>query len=243
VTIPNLGNMPLRRYCEDCVLWIRRNEQENKDIEMKLRRERIRSEWRGQQLPPLFIDKNFSSFEHDRGDINKVYKWCVNYADNYQYANGYPSLVLYSKNNGVGKTHLLISIFHRIIDRWTGDIPSGASPPCPASYFREVDLLSELRACQRFDSGITERQLYGKLSVSKMLIIDDLGKGKTNDTVREFYFRLIDLRYITKKPVVLSSNLDPEELINYMGSAACDRLMAMCKKAIQVPGESYRGCK
>jgi DNA replication protein DnaC len=75
-------------------------------------------------------------------------------------------------------------------------------------------LLGTLRGMmntQRSDADRTE-EFIQQLSVVPVLVLDDLGTEKLSDWSESVLFRIIDSRYTTRRPLLVSSNLTLERL-------------------------------
>ena len=81
-----------------------------------------------------------------------------------------------------------------------------------------------------------------RLSQVKLLIIDDLGAERSTDFALEKVYNIIDNRYRSNKPVILTTNLTIEQMkkcedIRY--SRIYDRIFEMCYP-VKVEGTSWR---
>ena len=124
----------------------------------------------------------------------------------YQYANHFDedsvNLYIFGKV-GTGKTYLLNSITKEVLDQGYSVL-----------YLSESDLVNKI-LLHRFSYSEEKAKLQGEIDTifnSDLLIIDDLGTNNTNDASKSAIFEVINSRLVKKKPVVISSNLNPEEL-------------------------------
>jgi DNA replication protein DnaC len=214
---------------------------------------RKRREWRyGCGMPIKFMNEEFGTFESERQP--RAYKKCVAYAEHFPLLKprGYPSLVSLSAGDwGVGKTHLVCSIIHHILNRWNGEEIS-----CPVLFITEPDLFRRIQATYNIPPEErawheTENDVFNQLIRVPLLILDDVGKEERADPrfVQRVLFAIIDGRYRLTLPIVLTTNLSPEQLSAHLGGergneASYDRLVEMTGgKFIQLKGESYRRLK
>lgn len=237
-------------YCPAC--------QHKKAAELKAKEEaerlaevaRQRRKWRYTcGIPDLFMNKRFETFEKERQPL--AYKKCLRYAEQSPLspARGYPSLVLFSAGVwGVGKTHLICSIAHQILNRWNGEEIS-----CPVLFITEPDLFRRIQATYNIPPEEkarreSENDVFTHLIKVPLLILDDIGKEERADPrfVQKVLFAIIDGRYRLQLPIVLTTNLSPEQLSAHLGGergndASYDRLVEMSEgKFIQLKGKSYR---
>lgn len=104
---------------------------------------------------------------------------------------------------GTGKTYLLNSIAKEVMDRGHSVV-----------YLPESDLVSNILE-HRFAYSESKQKLRGKIDMiyeADLLIIDDLGANSTNETSISAVFEALNKRLVNKLPVIISSNLDTEEL-------------------------------
>jgi len=198
-------------------------------------RERLRQQWLSTcGLGLRFQGSTFESWE-SRAGLRQVLSQCQAYADQFpvdEIPIGFPSRWLYSKTHGLGKTHLVAAITHRIFDRWEGD-PEGAR--CPVRYETGPGLLLRVRRAydRPRDSDVwqeSEADIYDELRGVPLLILDDVGdreKESPSEHTRRVYFHVIDQRYANGLPVVFCSNVEGVELERVVGTATFSRLRAM----------------
>ncbi len=203
-------------------------------------------------IPRKFRDERFGTFEMKNENLQKVHALCLDYAENFPLARGskYKSLGLFSKGVwGIGKSHLVCAIAHKIMERWIGG--SINSPVC---YITEPQMFSRIRAT--FNRGYdgnneTEEQVYNHLINVPLLIVDDIGKEEVADPrfVQRVWFSIVNGRYDNELPMVITANLDPDGIEQHLGGsrnneASFDRLYEMLEGVFwEMMGESYRRAK
>lgn len=248
VTVYNFGGRERKVYpheCPECKAKREEQERLQEEEERKQKMATLKERWRKSCGVPLWmLDKTFENFE---ADLQKAaYKQAFNYANQLSLDDpiGYPSLILYSEGNGVGKTHLAIAIVNKAIDSWNGNPDRSA---CPLRFESGPGLIRRIRAT--YNIGIDahherEEDVYNQLRGVRLLILDDVGKEKPSEHTREVYFYIIDERYKAGLPVVVTSNLPLDgqlSLSDLMGVSTVDRLIGMSRgKVIELKGKSYR---
>jgi DNA replication protein DnaC len=248
VSIFRFGPRERKVYSHECPECKAKREDQERlegEEENRLRLIALREGWRKSCGIPLWmLDKTFENFE--AGLQKTAYKQAFNYANQLSLddAIGYPSLILYSEGNGVGKTHLAIAIVNKAIDSWNGDPDRSV---CPIRFESGPGLIRRIRAT--YSIGIDayherEDDVYNQLRGVSLLILDDVGKEKPSEHTREVYFYIIDERYKAGLPVVITSNLPLDgqlSLSDLMGVSTVDRLIGMSRgKVIELRGKSYR---
>ncbi len=235
------------RECAECRQKREEEERRLEEQEREVERVSIRERWRKECGIPWGLNcTRFKDFEPEFQ--RAALRLCQNYAENFDLANpkGTPSLYLYSKEPGVGKTTLMACIANYIIDRWSGD-PSSAA--LPIRFENGPGLVRRVRATYNIQDEQkpyheTEEQVCAQLCTVKLLMLDDLGKEKPSDFTRELYWYLIDRRISLGLPVVVSSRLPLETggpLEDLVKFDTVNRLYGMCRgKIVVLTGMSYR---
>jgi DNA replication protein DnaC len=211
-----------------------------------------REEWRQESgIPYIYREKRFATWDFGRsGNVDAIRDICIEYAENYKILRPREnsSLIFTSPGKwGVGKTHLVSCIAHRVLDRWNGEDINR-----PVTMMTESDLFESIRATynHKYEEGarMTEEKIINKATRTPLLILDDVGKEQVADPrfVQRTLFKIINGRYNYSLPVIITANKSAAELKTYFGGAdgdeaILDRLLEMCKGKIhEVKGESYR---
>lgn len=248
VRIPSVNgkDMPFFLDCPECRTKSRNQKlREAALAELEEERKHQREVWKEEcNLPPLFVDKTFDNF--DRELQPRAYDVVKGYSGK--------SIVLLSPDTyGVGKTHLVAALVNHLISTkepacLRNDCYSVVvTYKCPAYFTTEAQLLSRIRATYNRDNreqGETEEDIYRQLDKYDLLIVDDVGKVRPRDYsfLQGVYFRVIDNRYVTEQPIILTTNLSYNELEAHIGGACADRLIEMCghNNIVLTKGKSYR---
>lgn len=101
------------------------------------------------------------------------------------------------------------------------------------------NLLQKIRSTFNGNNKESENEIMKALHACDLLVIDDIGAEKVTDWVEDVIFRIVDGRYTRKKPIFVTSNLNPEELGAKIGARSMDRLTEMCQ-SIHNKATSYR---
>lgn len=150
----------------------------------------------------------------------KAYEIAKEYAEGFgqETTNG---LMLYGKA-GSGKTHLAVAITRHIIEQ----------KQIQVRFTRIVDLLAEIRKTFNENEQYrteNESDLIHRYTSTPLLVIDDLGAEKTTDWVRQILYQIIDERWIEQKPIIVTSNLNLEELEARFEERIASRVAGMCR--------------
>jgi DNA replication protein DnaC len=148
-----------------------------------------------------------------------VTAWPKMYADNI-------GLLLWG-NTGNGKTFAAACIANALIDQSVSVLLT--------SFPRILANITGLFADDR-------AEYIDSLSSYKLLVIDDLGAERQSEYSLEQVYSVIDIRYQSKKPLIVTTNLPLEEIKNPKNmeyQRIYDRILEMCVP-IHFAGESIR---
>lgn len=91
-------------------------------------------------------------------------------------------------------------------------------------FTRATGLLDELRPG---NDGTRQRVLdYQK---ARLLVIDDLGAEKPSEWTCEKLYEIVDERYAQRKPLLVTSNVPPAKLADFVGERVASRFAEMCQ--------------
>lgn len=176
------------------------------------------------------------SFKHDNStDKQKALKYAKDkFLRSYPYKRGF----LLMGPSGVGKTHLAVGTLSELT------LKKGIK-----CLFKDFFLLlSELR--QAYSEGRSENEVLAPLVEADVLLIDELGKGKSNEWELGILDQLISKRYNSTKKTLITTNyvardylkknsLTTEILENRVGERISSRLHEMCDFYL-IEGRDYR---
>lgn len=160
--------------------------------------------------------------------MKEIFNFCRDYAEDFDLSS--PSLFMHGKT-GLGKTHLSLAIAGYIVNNGFGVI-----------YGSAQNLLTRLER-ERFgrnyeESGYAEQALLD----CDLLILDDLGaEFSTTFTVSAIY-NIINTRISRGLPVIINTNLTPEELEQKYSQRITSRIIGNYK-SLQFCGRDIRQIK
>ncbi|MEW6143760.1 MAG: ATP-binding protein [Thermodesulfobacteriota bacterium] len=139
---------------------------------------------------------------------------------------------------GTGKTHLAIGTISELTLRY--------GVQCIFTDF--FHLLSDLR--QAYSEGTPENEIILPLVEAEVLVIDELGKGRSNEWELNILDQLISKRYNTSRKTLATTNYvtreiartkaDTNEILEVrVGERIASRLFEMCE-LIHLEGRDYR---
>ncbi|NLY46830.1 MAG: ATP-binding protein [Tissierella sp.] len=117
---------------------------------------------------------------------------------------------------GAGKTHLSIALANNIMKKYKLGV----------LYMPYRDVITRLKQ-NMIDEEYYQREI-SKYKNASVLLIDDLFKGKVNDTDINIMFEIINHRYLNCSPIICSSEFGIDELIGF-DQAIGSRILEMSK--------------
>ena len=175
-----------------------------------------------------FRNKRFNNFNYTIE--NQIYEA---YKEAYMYAKNFKSLekercnsIMFMGQVGAGKSHLSLAIANELMEDGVGVVYM--------SYRRLLQGLSRI-LWMRF----IIIELWASTN-ARVLLIDDLFKGKVTESDINIMFELLNFRYFNKLPVIVSCEMDVDRILS-VDEAIGSRLVEMCK-CVEVKGKklNYR---
>jgi DNA replication protein DnaC len=136
-----------------------------------------------------FYDKSFRNFNTRVTGIQEAFNCAYEFA---QDPNGWLLLI---GPNGCGKTHLAAAIANKSLE--DGALVLFATVP---------DLLDHLRAAFAPTSNEVYDQLFSRMREAEVLVLDDLGAQQSSPWANEKLFQLLNYRYNSRFPTVITAN-------------------------------------
>lgn len=185
-----------------------------------------------QRKNDCFSDDFYKSmnFGADTGKAPKAIETAHYYVDNFERLKAGNMGLMFLGNVGTGKTFAACCIANALIDK---------------GYRVWVITASELtRKAGNFN---TSEETFFKIRDVDLLIVDDFGAQSNTEYNLSLLFDVIDKRYKSKKPLVVTSNLTVSDLKNAANiqlKRIFDRIIEMCSCPISpvvLTGNSLRG--
>ena len=96
-----------------------------------------------------------------------------------------------------------------------------------------------MRCAKSVTAKETEAEILDKYGRVRLLVIDEIGRGVAAAEEQYMLYQIINERYNRRKPIVLISNQNKKDFLNYVGIAAADRLTESAQ-VVEFTGQSYR---
>ncbi len=181
------------------------------------------------EIPLRFIHARLRDLEGGNIEL-KSSRVIRRFADNFEsHLAAGESLVLHGPT-GVGKTHAAVAVMLEIMGRYykTG------------RFQTVLDIVRNIRRTWDRDCNVTEDEVIRSLVDPVLLIIDDVGIQYGTENEKLLLFDVINRRYNNLNPMLLTSNLDIDELKAFLGDRTLDRLSEGRGGCLAINGISRR---
>lgn len=229
ITYKTKFNNLIKRPTLCCPKCMEEEAAKEKAEEQRQRQRDFDSALDASEIPLKFKNKTLENFEADSNEKNVVLSVAKNFAANFKQtlATG-RNLILYG-TTGTGKTHIACGIAIEVMKQGY-----------KAKFTETYDILLSVKETFRKDSTTSESQIVRDLLVPDLLIIDEVGMQYGTDSERIIMSNLINKRYGSVRPTILLSNLNLEEISEYMGNRVIDRMIEDDSAFLNLEWESYR---
>lgn len=163
------------------------------------------------------MDKTFKSYEPWNDLTKKMKGVTTNYYLRFkEIEKTKHNSILFCGQPGAGKTHLSIALANNFIKKDNKKVV----------YMPYRSVITTLK--QNILDKEYYKNLVSKYQMAEILLIDDLFKGKVNETDINIMFEIINHRYINKLPIICSTEYLVEEMLSF-DEAIGSRIYEMSK--------------
>lgn len=169
------------------------------------------------EIPRRYADAHLSRIELEEKYSYIVIQW---------YKTG-KNICFYSGNAGIGKTYLCYAVYGCLLDDKQN-----------VRFFEERNFFNHLRSVIK--EGWDYEQEIKRLCETDWFILDDIGSGQITDWQKEVLFSLVDNRYSSEKPTLITSNLSVRDLKNTYGERFASRIASSSSTILELKGYDRR---
>ena len=214
ITVPLIGERVVNCICECMAAQLNAHEEQKRQEE----RERNRR--------VCFDGSKLMACTFEKSNKTELLTMAENYAKHFKdFKKDGKGLLLYG-TVGTGKSHMAACIANHLID---------------ADY--RVLMTNFATMVNVLQSSFDGRQEYiNSLNRYALLILDDLGAERKSEYMQEQVFNIIDARYRSGLPMIITTNLTAEEMkkpTDLGNSRIYDRILERCHP-VAVEGNSIR---
>lgn len=139
---------------------------------------------------------------------------CRNYLHNFGQPGAIKNMV-FCGSTGTGKNHMASAICNAMN-------VSGKS----AVVATALEIQMKARAARRFDSEVTEDKVISSFAAVDLLVLDEIELGSTQDYDIKIINAVIDQRVTQGKGTIVLTNMNLQQLGDFVGERIADRLFA-----------------
>jgi DNA replication protein DnaC len=197
------------------------------------------------RIPPRYEHCSLATFEPGNPSLSLALEKAMAFCAGYPHLGPDEGLgLLFSGDNGVGKTHLAVAVLRELADA------KGAR----GQFWDFHELIREIKSSYDPETKTTELQVLEPVVEMDVLLLDDLGAWKMTDWMNDTLFYILNSRYMAKRPTIITTNYQDvtreeaiaadslrrkEFLVERIGQRLRSRLMEMCL-VVRMQGADHR---
>lgn len=208
--------MPIMCQCETALVKARVESAEKREKEDRIRRNY--DNW----MPDMLYRQ--WTFDKDNLSNPNATMIAKAYVDNWKQNKAENRGLLFAGSVGTGKTYLACCIANALLNQGVNVLVT--------------EMATLLRRAGKFDDTI-----YDDMQNYSLVIIDDIGVERTTEFALEQITQIVNERYKSGKPLIVTTNLTPKDMANQKQlekQRIYDRILERCQTTVIMTGESQR---
>jgi len=181
--------------------------------------EKLKNEWKSSGINTEMCKHKFSNFEVWNGAAERAKDTAIAYYHDFNSVRGRrKNSILFCGQVGSGKTHLSVALAINFLQKKTKVV-----------YMPYRDVITKIKQNMIDENYYTK--VISKYQLCEVLLIDDLFKGKINESDVNIMFEIINYRYLNFLPMIVSSEFSIDRLLAF-DEGVGSRVYEMCKDFI-----------
>ena len=178
--------------------------------------DKLKKEWKSSGINTEMSTHKFSNFEVWNVSAERAKDTAVAYYNDFdKVRNGRRNSILFCGQVGSGKTHLSVALAINFLQKKTKVV-----------YMPYRDVVTKIK--QNMLDAEFYSKMISKYQICEVLLIDDLFKGKINESDINIVFEIINYRYLNFLPIIVSSEFSIDRLLAF-DEGVGSRIYEMCK--------------
>lgn len=180
---------------------------------------KIKSEWKAAGINTEMRKQTFSNFEVWNEEAKKAKYTAIGYyKDFFNIRSERKNSIMLCGQVGSGKTHISIALSLNLLNKNVKVV-----------YMSYRDVVTKIKQNMRDEEYY--KKSIGKYQRCEVLYIDDLFKGKVNESDINIMFEIINYRYLNNLPIIVNTEFTSSKLLSF-DEAIGSRIYEMCKNYI-----------
>lgn len=225
----SITNSIIVLHCPDCN---KEREEERRrseeSVENEFKRRKIEENMSSLQIGKRFRGMTIEDYKPVNQDAEEVKETCRRYIDTFKDRMDSGDGLILIGSCGTGKNMLAAIICQAVVNQ--------AYSAVHTTIFK---LVRKVKDSWR-DKEESEGQVMRSFSEPDLLVIDEVGVQFGSDTEKLYLTEVINDRYENRKPTILISNLNLQELEDTLGQRVVDRFYEGKSAVLRFTWDSYR---
>lgn len=189
--------------------------------------EKVKRLWNNSGINTDNIDKSFSNFDEWSSKSKEIKSKAIEYYKSFNTLKAdRRNSILLCGNPGSGKTHIALALANNFLKKNIRVV-----------YMPYRDIVTKLK--QNMIDEEYYKKTLNKYQTCEVLLLDDLYKGKVNETDVNIMFELINYRYLNYLPLIVSTEFTVEKLLSF-DEAIGSRIYEMSKNfLVEIEGSEH----